>query len=307
MKSGKLLIAAGFVLITVIWGTTWLAIKIGLDSVPPLFGVALRFTVAMIILTLIAHIRGEKLPTDRTALRCYLTLALISFSFPFALVYWGEQHVSSGLAAILFALYPFVVAVQSHFFLPDERLNGYTVVGIVLGFIGVLIIFWTEVPIRQAAPNVAGMSAILISTILQGTALVTIKRIGNHLSPTAMSLGGIIGAVVILYLMAFSLESPADIHFDAKGIGSILYLGTLGTVVTFLTYYWLLKRVAAVMLSLVALVTPVLAVIVGVVLLDENPEPRIFFGAGSILLGILIANSKELHNTIQTRRERIPS
>lgn len=305
MKTGKALIVAGFVLISIIWGSTWLVIKIGLDSVPPFFGVAIRFTLAMMILACIMWIRKERLPMDRVALRSYLTLALLSFSFPFALVYWGEQHISSGLAAILFAMYPFVVAIKSHFFLPEEKLNAFKLIGIVSGFIGVLVIFWSD--IRFSGMNTEGMLAIVISTLFQGTALVMIKRTGKHISSTALSLGGMIGAVIVLFILAFSFENISDISFDEKGIGSILYLGTFGTVVTFLTYYWLLKRVEAVYLSLVTLVTPVIAVILGTLLLDEQLPARVFSGAGLILAGILIANGKDLLILIRTHKDRILS
>jgi drug/metabolite transporter (DMT)-like permease len=303
MKSERVLIVAGFVLISLIWGSTWLAIKIGLDSVPPLFAVAMRFALAMLILFVIIRVRGEQIPHDRTAIGSYLTLAILSFSFPFALVYWGEQYISSGLASILFAMYPLVVAIKSHFFLPAEKLNIYKVLGILLGFTGVVIIFWSD--IRLGEMSMEGMIAVLASSLLQGTALVIIKRRSTHISPTALSFGGMIGAVIILFVLAFLFENISDVHLDGKGVGSILYLGTLGTVVTFLTYYWLLKRIEAVYLSLVALVTPVLAVILGALLLDEQLTSRVYGGAMLILAGILVTNGKDLMVAIQKHKKQI--
>jgi drug/metabolite transporter (DMT)-like permease len=140
-----MLLGAGFVLVSLIWGSTWLAIKIGLQSVPPLFAVTMRFSLATIILFLILKIRGERLPTDRVALLLYLTLAFLSYSFPFALVYWGEQYIPSGLASIIFAVYPFVVAIGSHFALEAEKMNVLKMAGILLGFAGVTIIFWSDI------------------------------------------------------------------------------------------------------------------------------------------------------------------
>ena len=296
MKSEKLWIALGFCLVSVIWGSTWLAIKVGLESVPPFFAVAIRFTLAASILAVIARVRGERMLLDRDSVRVYLAMAFFSFSFPFALVYWGEQYIDSSLASILFAIYPFVVAIGSHYFLPEEPLNPFKIIGILLGFAGVLVIFWSDIHFGDSATW--GMLAVLLSTLLQGTSLVIVKRKGKHLSPTMLSLGGMLIGIVVLYILAFSFEDASAISLDAKGIGSILYLGTFGTVVTFVVYYWLMKRVDAVYLSLVSLVTPILAVVLGTIFLHEELAPRVFSGAGLVLLGILTANGRELFRLV---------
>ena len=303
MGTYKPKIILGFVIISIIWGSTWLAIKIGLESVPPFYAVAIRFTVAAFVLGIVTLIRKEKLPFHQKAIKLYVALAVLSFSFPFALVYWGEQYIPSGLASILFAAYPFVVATGSHFFLPNEPLNPYKIVGIVLGFLGVLVIFWADIQIGEAKEW--GMIAILLSTLMQGTSLIVVKRLHTNISATSMTLGGMLFGIVIMYLVAFAFEDFSSVHFDGKGIGTILYLGTLGSVVTFVVYYWLLKHVEAVYLSLVSLVTPVLAVVLGTLWFQESLSPRVFTGAGLVLLGIVIANARELNRSIRTRRQMI--
>src|ERR1700741_5636457 len=107
MKSERMLIPLGFAIIAIIWGSPWRVIKIGLESVPPFFGVAFRLSAALLILLLILMVRGKRIPFNRDTMVLYSTLGLFSFSFPFALVYWGEQYIPSGLASILFAIYPF--------------------------------------------------------------------------------------------------------------------------------------------------------------------------------------------------------
>jgi drug/metabolite transporter (DMT)-like permease len=300
MKPEKILVTLGFIVISIIWGSTWLAIKIGLESVPPFYAVAFRFTLASVILYIMMRIRGERLPVDPTSLSLYLTLAVLSFSFPFALVYWGEQYIASGLASILFAAYPFVVAVGSHLFLADEKMNPFKIAGIALGFFGVLVIFWSD--IELGGSSTLGMAAVLLSTIMQGASLVIVKRKSSHINPTTLSFGGMAIGIIILYSLALIFEDASTIHLDGKGLGSIIYLGTFGSVVTFLVYYWLLKRVEAVYLSLVSLVTPVLAVILGTFWLDESLEPRIFTGAGLVLIGILVANGKDLVTVMRLRK-----
>ena len=301
MKSEKGLIVIGFILISIIWGSTWLVIKIGLQSMTPLYGIAIRFTIASAILYLIMRLRGEKVALDRKSIALYVNLAILSFSFPFALVYWGEQYIASGLASVLFAAYPFVVAIGSHFFLSNEKLNMGKSAGILLGFTGVVIIFWSD--LKVSADNTLGMLAVLTSTVMQGSSLVMVKKANHHISPTSLSLGGMILGIFLLYPLAFILEDFSSLRFDTAGIGSILYLGTFGTVVTFVVYYWLLKRVEVLYLSLVSFVTPILAVILGTIWLKESLSQNIFLGAALVLMGIIIANGKDLL-TVFSRRSK---
>ncbi len=300
MKSESVFIAAGFSLISILWGSTWLVIKIGLESVSPFFGVAIRFTIALVILILIMVIRKERLPADRSSVKIYLTLGFLSFSLPYAMVYWAEQYIPSGLTSILFAIYPFIVAIMSHFVLSAERLTLYKIIGIVLGFGGILIIFWEDIHIQGV--STLAMGVVLLSTVFQGISLVTVKKIGKHLSPAALNVGGMLVGIFVAYAIAFAFEDFSALRFDAKGVGSILYLGTFGTVATFMIYYWLLKRIEAVYLSLVSFVYPVIAVILGAVILHEALEPQIFTGAGFVLAGILVANGKDLRAAISSKK-----
>jgi len=303
MKSEKAIMTIGFIMISMIWGSTWLAIKIGLESMPPFYGLAFRFSLAMVILFVMMKLRGQSFPTDSTSLKLYVTLGVCSFSLPFGLVYWGEQYIPSGLAAVLFAVYPFVVAIYSHLFLPNEPMNVPKIIGIALGFIGIVIIFWNDIHFGEAATT--GMLAIVFSTMLQGVAIITAKKLGKHISPISMNFGGMLIGVPIMYLLAFILDDTSTVKFDAKGIGSFVYLGTFGTVITFVVYYWLLKRVEAVYMSLIALVTPVLALILGTWYYGESFAASVFTGAGLVLSGILVANSKDLMETIRHHSQRI--
>jgi drug/metabolite transporter (DMT)-like permease len=302
MKSERPLVIAGFTAISIVWGSTWLAIKLGLESITPVFGVAMRFTLAAIVLLIILAARGERLRFSRDTLPLYLVLGVFSFSIPFVLVYWGEQYIGSGLASILFATYPFVVASFSHLFLPGERLNAFKVTGTLLGFAGVVVIFWTD--LETGTAGFPGMAAIVLSTVLQGFSLVMAKRMAKNVPPVQMTLGGMAVSLVILWAMAFSFEDPAVLRFDSAGIGSIVYLGTFGSVLTFVVYYWLLKRVEAIFLSLTSLITPILAVILGALVLGEILNTRVYGGAAMVLLGILVANGKDLRARAEKHRLR---
>ncbi len=294
------LVPLGIILITLIWGSTWLAIRLGLGSVPPLYGVALRFSVALVLLACILAIRRIGIPLDRDAAIVYVTIGLFSFSIPYALVYWSELYIASGLTAVLFAVFPFVVAVMSRYFLPDERLNAYKMTGILFAFLGILFIFWSDVRLGEASS--LAMGAVLLSTLMQGATLMVIKRKGKHIDPMAMNAGGIIAGIPVMYGLALILEDFRDVRLDAPGIGSILYLGSLGTVVTFTVYYWLVKRVEAVYLSLISTVIPVIALILGALMLGEKLPPAVFGGSALVIVGLLLSNGRDLLGKLKSHR-----
>lgn len=300
MTRERTLVWSGLAAISFIWGSTWLAIKIGLGSVPPFLGVGIRFLLAAAILHVIIRLRKVEIPLTRDAKVLYVVLIVISYSLPFGLVYWAEQHIPSGLASILFAGYPFWVGVFSQLFLPGERMNLFKLAGIVTGFAGLMIIFsqdihWTD------TEGFLGMGAILISTIMQAGTTIVVKRLGQNMSPFAMNYVGMLFGGLLLFVFGMSTESFADIRWDAAAIGSIVYLAVFGSVVAFVTYYWLLKRIQAVYLSLTTFVNPIIAVLLGAIVLGETLEMTVYIGAALVLTGILVANGKYLFDQVAKR------
>lgn len=301
MASDRLKISLGFVFASLIWGSTWLVIKSGLESIPPFYGAAFRFILAVIVLWIIIKIKNIPIPFDKDSINIYLISGLLSFSVPFAMVYWGQQYIPSGLSSILFALYPFFVGVLSHFFLPNEPLNIFKIIGVVLGFSGIIMIFADDISWASELTN-AGMIAIIGSSFLQALSLVLIKKYGKDVNPFHLNIGGMVIGVVVLLLFAIVSEDASKIKFDFIGIGSILYLGIFGSVIAFSIYFWMLKRVEAVFLSLLAFVTPILAVILGGVVLNEKLDFHIFQGAALVLAGILISNGKQFINKFYKKK-----
>ena len=124
-----------------IWGSTWMAIRIGLESLTPIFSAGVRFSVASILIFALMKIKNIELQTDKESMRLYLLMGFFSFVIPFGLVYWAEQFVPSGMAAVLFAVYPFFVVIFSYIRIPNDSIGYYKIFGTVLGFIGIVIIF----------------------------------------------------------------------------------------------------------------------------------------------------------------------
>jgi drug/metabolite transporter (DMT)-like permease len=296
----------GFVAVCLIWGSTWLAIKIGIESIPPYLSVALRFVLASVILAVVMMVRGIRLPAEREFWSLATLMAVGSFSVPFALIYWAQQYIPTSLASILFATFPFCVAIFSHYRLPSEQMTPVKWLGVTTGFVGVCIIFAREVQFETGV-SAWGMGAVVLAALMQANNLVTVKKRGGPFHPMSLTLAGMMLGAVLTFAISAVLEDWSEAVFDAPAIASLVYLAAFGSVVTFVTYFWLLKRVEAVLLSLIAFVTPVLAIVLGTVVLQERLAAEVFLGSLFVLAGILLANARGMYRSWKQRRAARPA
>lgn len=301
MGTEKFKIAAGYILICLIWGSTWLAIRLGLDSLTPLISSGLRFLLASFFVLGLMRLRKIGLQTDPVSIKLYFITSLFSFVIPFALVYWAEQFIPSGLASIVFAVMPFGVIVFSKVAFPQEKISFNQVLGVVLGFSGIVIIFSENLSLNLSQ-QLLGILAVLVSSLMQAAIGVTIKKYGQHLNPLSMHFVPLFFAGLILITTAFLFENTMTWSFNFTAISSVVYLAFLGTVVAFTTYYWLLKRVNIVILSLSSLITPIVAVILGWIVLAEQFSIQTLLGSGFVLIGIIFANFRGLKNYYISKR-----
>lgn len=246
-------------------------------------------------------LRKEHLPAGRLFRSLVVMMGLTAFSVPYALVYWGQRLIPSALSSILFASYPFFVAIFSHLFLPRERMSGLKVVGVLLGFVGVYVIFSSEVSI-DGSVAVGGMAAIVLSALIQAGSLVYLKKYGEAFSPISVNFVSMSIGALLLLAGSVSTESYATVSFTHQALLSILFLAVFGNVVAFVSYFWLVKHVEAVLLSMTSFVTPIIAVALGAVVLAEAMSPRILSGGTLVLCGILAANGKDLAKLLASGR-----
>jgi putative membrane protein PagO len=286
-----------YILICLIWGSTWLVIQIGLETIPPLLAAGCRFTLASAVLFVFVKMRKIPIPFDARMKKFYATVAFYSFSVPFALVYWGEQHISSGLTAVLFGIYPFSVALFSYMFLPSEKLNVSKIAGIVLGFIGVFVIFANDIHMNDRLA-VWGMIGIVASAVMQAFSVIVIKKEGHTVSPFVTLLVPTAISSVALLVSSVLFEDLSTASFTPSALFSIGYLAIIGSIVTFVSYFWLLKHMEAVLLALSAFITPIIAVALGVFLHNEALSSQMAMGAACVLTGIFIANAADLKRVL---------
>ena len=282
-----------------IWGSTWLFIKLGLEDLPPFTFAAIRFIIAVAIVFSIIRIRGLALPRARADWILLAVTGILSFGFNYGLVFWGEQYITSGLAALLQATTPAFGLVFAHFNLPGERLSWTKIGGVVLGVFGVAVVFSNQLAVagRQA---LAGCVALLLSSIFVAYSNVLVKKHGKNLNPAIMTAGQMLFGLLLLLVASITLEgNPLRYHWTSMAVIALLYLAIVGSVIAFLFYYWLILNMDVTKSMLIALVTPVVAVILGMIVLNEEFGWRTLAGGAMIMLGIaFIVVRKNRHQAV---------
>lgn len=299
--SEKFKIVFGYFLIASIWGSTWLAIKVSLNDFTPMISSGFRFITAAGCLFLIMKIKKMQIQKDKVAVRIYIYQTFFSFFIPFAFVYWAEQHIESALASLLAAVFPFSVAIFSRFLIPNNRFELDKILSVILGFIGILIIFSEHLGVSLEL-DFLGSILVVLSAVSQAWIAVIIKRDGQHLNPLSMNLPPIFIASLLLFLSGVIFEDLSTIKFTFIGIGSVLYLAIFGTIVTFTIYYWLMKKINVVILSLISFISPIISVLLGFVILNEKLSLRVLIGGILVISGIIFANSKALLKYYRTKK-----
>lgn len=278
-----------FALCCLIWGSTWLGIKASLFSLTPFYSVGFRFVIASVLVLLFVRYKGFEILTDKISIRLYLIMGFFSYVIPYGLVYWAEQFVPSGLAAVLFGVYPFFVLLFSYIALPGEKIGFFKVLGIILGFSGILIIFSENIG-GDISSYLLGMTALVLSAVTQAGNSVVIKKYGHYLNPLSMNFVPMAIAGIAFLIIAFLFEDFNQLIFDANAFISVLYLALFGTVIAFTGYYWLLKRISVVILSLITFINPIIALILGWIIYNEQLSSRYLWGSILVLTGLLWAN-----------------
>ncbi len=287
MTPGSPWIVFLYALITLIWGSTWLVIKIGLVGVPPFLGAGLRFALATAVLFALIAVQGRKIAVDRQGRIAVVSCGLLSFTVSYACVYWAEQYISSGLTAILYCLMPLATALLSRYWTRSETLSTRKVVGIVIGMLGTAVLFWPSETVTRS--HLAGMAAALFSVLGAAVNLVTVKKYARDTDVYALNAWGMgIGAICLLALSAV-FERQSAVLWSTTNALAIVYLALAGSVVAFLSYFSLIKVMDATHLSLITLIFPIVAVFLGRIFLREAIAPSAWVGMALVLGGVAIA------------------
>jgi drug/metabolite transporter (DMT)-like permease len=293
----------GFGLLSVIWGSSYLFIRIGVAQVPPLQMVFLRTAIAAIGLNLVIHLAGQRLPTDWRSVVDLLFLGIVNTVFPFALVIWGETHIESSLASVLQGTSALFSLVVAHFALVDERITLRKLVGLVIGFLGVVVLAGRSTKEGgvegSTTLHLLGQLAIVLSSLCYAVGGAYGRKVmQNRLEPLvvsagAMSVAALTTGVIVYGSPLFGGASPVGLGQVApSALAAVLVLGALNTFGAYLLFYPLVAVLGAARTAMVTYVIPVVGLALGALFLDEPVDLRLLLGALLILGSIAIVNLK---------------
>ena len=287
----KTKVLAFYTALCIIWGTTWFFIKISLEGTPPFLGAGLRFLLAGLILWGIVFWRREYPVWSATAIKVYLAFGVLNLAIGYSLSYWATQFIYSNLSAIIWAAFPLVLTLMAHFFLPEERLNLRKGISILLGMTGVILLLVDSG--KLGGENVtAGILTIATAVVIAAWPNIYIKQHRHEIRTIPMNAVSQTLAGLLILIISFIVEKDQQMIMSFVNIGSLLYLVVFGTVITWLIYIWLFSHISVTLISYIAFFPPIIATIIGWLVLGEKLTPVMLVGAGLVLAGIILMGFK---------------
>jgi drug/metabolite transporter (DMT)-like permease len=195
-----------FAMLVVVWSSTWVAIRLGLDDTPPLLGAGVRFTLAGVVLLAITAARRRPLSTDRGLA---VLVGLLPFGFAYGLIYWAEQYVPSGLAAVLFGVMPLYVALLASILLHEEPVHGRLVLGLMVAVGGLAVAFSESLALGEGRRALPAAAAMLVAPMASAGGNVAIRRRARGLDPIVLNGWAMLGAGALLWWSARSARRGA--------------------------------------------------------------------------------------------------
>ncbi len=274
-----------------IWGSTWLAIKAGLEAVPPFTFVGIRYIIATMALLVIVKLLHARFPKDRLSWGIMLFLGIFQMSVPFGLIFWGEQYIPSGLASILFATNPFFVVIFANFIVRNEKMTPFKILGVISSFLGLIVVFWPDIAASRnlaVQSSLLGGLALVGSAALSGLSSVVVKRFATRIQPATNVFVQSLIAAVVLSSIGLVTEANSPKSFTLTATVAIIYLAIFGSAAAFVGQYWLLTKTTATNVSMMAFITPIIAIILGWWILQEIPSLYSGVGGALILAGVYL-------------------
>lgn len=270
-----------------VWGSSYLFIKVGVAEVPPLTFVTARLALGAVIMWVLLRILGYSVPRDRALWAAYAVMGLLSGALPYSLITWGEKYIPSGLAALLQSTTPVFTVILAHFFIHDERMTPASILGIVIGFVGVGILMIPDLR-RGLQANLLGQLAVVASSICYAAATIFARNRLRGQPALVSTMGQLTTGAIFMLPFALLVERPFSLSPSLAAVGSWLGLTLLGTVVAYVIYYTLIERASATFVSTVTYIVPVNGLILGALVLGEALHLTLLLSLGFILAGVLL-------------------
>jgi drug/metabolite transporter (DMT)-like permease len=291
--------AAGYAVLigslALMWGSSYLFIKIGVETLPPLSLVLLRVLVGLGILATVVAVTRTPLPRDPRTLGHLAVLGAVNIAIPFWLIGWAELHIDSGLAGVLQSTAPFFTLVIAATFIHDEHITRGRVAGIALGFVGIVVLSVENIAdlgSALGAERLAAELAVVGASLAYAIGNTYARRTLRHARPLVLATGQVGWAVILVAALALLVDGGITLPAVPEAVFSVAWLGAVGTGFAYLVFFRLLTGWGPTRASLVAYLLPVVAVILGVVVLGETIDALFVAGAVLIVAGVWVVNRR---------------
>lgn len=279
-----------FILLSIIWGTTWVAIKISLEGVPPFTGAALRFVIAILFLLIYSRLKNISLRFGRSDFKTLFISAILLYTVDYGLIYWAEQYLSAGVTAIFFATFPLFMAIFSNFVFKNEAFSVKKFTGVILGFSGVLVIFYDQLLITDYNLFVIlAIIAVIVSASSAALSTIIVKKYLHGVNPASLTLHQMVWGVISLATIGIFSGELSAIQLNVRVMSAVGYLGIMGSALAFVMFYWLLKKMSAISLSFIIYITPVVALITDWFIFREVVAFKTIIGMLLIFSGVALS------------------
>lgn len=293
MKNRNLLL---LLLLAALWGPSFLFIKVAVEKFPPMTLVAIRLSVASLMLYGFLRLNGKNLPTGWSFWKKFFIMGFFANALPFTLFSFGEQFADSGAASILNATTPLFTVIFANFFVADERFTFSRLGGVLLGFSGILLVFLPDFQALLRGEGLTGrmatigLLAFILASSSYGISIVYARLNLRGLPPLIGPTAQLIAASLLILPVALLVEKPFHLTPGIPALGSLLALGFFGTALAYIVYYKLIDFAGATFISLVTYLLPPIGVVLGVIFLHEQPGWYSLVGLSLIILGVMIVN-----------------
>lgn len=283
-----------WLILCLVWGSTWIFIKIGLKDLPPMTFASARFVLAIGILFVIIRLQKIPLPKSAKEWKLIALTGVLQFTVNYSTVFWSEQYITSGLAAVLQSMITVFGLLLAWIFLPNEKITTLKIFAVVVGIAGVAIIFVDQLAVQNMMAFL-GCVAIVIGSYAAAQASILVKAKGGAFHPAALLFCQMVCGMPAVLLYSVAAEGvPSPRTWTWRAIFCVIYLTLSGTIAAFWLYYWLLRRIESTKAMMISLVTPLLAVVIGAVFLGETLPAQTGIGGLLIIgsIGLIVFRKK---------------
>ena len=279
--------------LSILWGGSFFFVGVAVKVLPPLTIVALRVTLAAIILLPVVYITGLRMPVNRKVWGAFFGMCVLNNVIPFSLIVWGQQHIASGLASILNATTPLFTVIAAHLLTRDEKMTTLKMIGVIIGFAGVVIMIGYGV-FGGVSKSIYGQLAVIGAAVSYSLAGIYGRRFCQlGVKPMVTATGQVTASSVLLVPMALLIEKPFQLPVPGLEVWlAVAGLAAISTALAYILYFRILATAGATNVLLVTLLVPVSAILLGTIFLGETLEIKHLLGMGFISIGLLAIDGR---------------